>query len=201
MTFSAGDNEKRVWWKRVLSVCLCMWGIALSQIFPIKAHGHDSQPGEYQVKAVFILNFAKFVEWPATSFMNDSGTINLCIVGEDPFGADLDSIRGEKVGNKIIAVEYLSATQPLNKCHIAFISRSEKNHLTKVVNALRGSGILSVGDTEGFAHHDVIINFYVEKNRVKFEINEDAAKSAGIRISAKLMNLAKIVRTLKHNGH
>lgn len=161
----------------------------------------DSKPSEYQVKAAFILNFAKFVEWPPSAFINSSHTMNLCIVGEDPFGAALDAIRGETIGDKQIAIKYLSATQPLKGCQIVFVSRSEKNQLSYIVKALKGSSILSIGDTEGFAQQKVIINFYLEQNKVKFEVNEDAARSVGLKISSKLLKLAKMVYSVKIDGY
>lgn len=161
----------------------------------------DPKPSEYQVKAAFILNFAKFVEWPTNAFVNSTHTMNLCIVGEDPFGADLDAIRDETIGNKKITIKYRTATQSLKECQIVFVSRSEKKQLSQIVNALKGASILSIGDTEGFAQQKVIINFYLEENRVRFEINEDAARSVGLKISSKLLKLAKIVHSVDIDGY
>jgi hypothetical protein len=158
-------------------------------------YAEDAKPGEYQVKAAFIYNFAKFVEWPADSFVHKSDDMNLCILGNDPFGSDLNPFQGEIIGNKRLTIKHVKAAQPLKECHILFVSKSEKKQLSKIVNTLKGASILLIGDTDGFAQQNIIINFYVEENKVRFEINTDAAKQARLNISSKLLKLARIVRS------
>jgi len=153
----------------------------------------DPKPGEYQVKAAFLYNFAKFVEWPADAFAQKSDSMNLCILGDDPFGSDLNTIQGEIIGNRRLSIKHVKTTQPLRECHILFVCNSEKKQLPKIVNTLKGASVLLVGDTDGFAQQNIIINFYLEEDKVRFEINADAAKLARLNISSKLLKLAKIV--------
>lgn len=162
----------------------------------IKVTSADAQQqklGEYEVKAAFMYNFLKFIEWPDNAFSDYHTSINLCVLGNDPFGSTLDSVQGETIKNKQIIVKHYNDARGLEKCHILFISRSGEEHLTQILKTLKGLNILTVSDTKGFAQQGVVINFYIEENRVRFEINQDAVNRSGLKISSKLLNLAKIV--------
>jgi len=150
---------------------------------------------EYQVKAVFLYNFAKFIEWPPTMFENNDN-ITLCVLGEDPFGNFLSSLEGKNIKDKKFAIKRIKTIKNIKQCHILFISSSEKNHLYNIFNYIKvkGLNVLTVGDTKGFTQKGGIINFIIINNKVRFEINIDAAKQAGLKISSKLLKLAKIVQ-------
>jgi hypothetical protein len=174
---------------------LCLFIIPALSIVSWELNTYAQQPkiGEYEVKAAFLYNFTKFVEWPTEATTDAGATFNLCVLGEDPFGKAFDSIQGEKIVNKKLVINRFKELHALEKCRILYISESEEERLTQILKSLKGLHILTVSDSEGFAQHGVIINFYMEGNRVRFEINVDAARRSGLKISSKLLNLAKIV--------
>lgn len=166
---------------------------------PKGAYAQSQETAEYNIKAAFLYNFAKFVEWPAKRPAHRLWTVDdplcICVVGEDPFGRVLeDTIQGKNIGSHKVVIERLKQGRDMNSCQIAFISSSEKNHLRSILESLKGGGVLTVGDTEGFAQAGVAINFILEENKVHFEINVDAADRAGLKISSKLLSLARIVQ-------
>jgi YfiR/HmsC-like len=150
--------------------------------------------GEYQVKAAFLYNFAKFVEWPSSSFSDASAPFRICVFGLDPFGQELHDITSEKtVNGRKLQVDQVADLQLARTCHILFIASSEKAQLKRILESLRGTNVLTVGDSDGFAKLGVIINFVLENNRVQFEVNHKAAEQAGLNISSKLLSVAKLV--------
>jgi hypothetical protein len=149
---------------------------------------------EYAVKAAFLYNFAKFVDWPAAAFP-DPNNLKICVLGADPFGGSLQEVAGEQVGgHKLQVVRTDSISKPAG-CQILFISRSERDHIQQILAAVKGSPVLTVGDTQRFADDGVIINFILEGSKVRFEINTDSADRAGLRISSKLLQLARRIVT------
>ncbi len=157
------------------------------------AGAEDDLTGEYLVKAAFLHNFAKFVEWPAESFSDNSSPITLCILGEDPFGDALETIRGKAVKGRKLVIKQSLRIEDLGQCHMLFISSSEKNRLIHVLDLVKTPNVLTVGDMESFAWHGGIVNLVKKANKIKFEINVDSAIEAGLKISSKLLKLAKIV--------
>jgi hypothetical protein len=149
---------------------------------------------EYEVKAAFLYNFAKFVDWPPESFP-DPNSLKICVLGDDPFGGSLQTVAGEQVGGHKLQVVRMDSTSRLAGCQILFISRSEREHIPQILAAIKGSPVLTVGDTQKFADDGVIINFILEGSKVRFEINTGSADRAGIRISSKLLQLAKRIVT------
>ena len=158
------------------------------------ADAQQHKPGEYDVKAAFIYNFMKFIEWPDRAFVDKHDSMNICVLGKSPFGSALDFVREEKINNRKIIVKHYNNIHDMERCHILFISRSEEEGLTQILENLKGLNILTISDTKGFAQQGVIINFYIEENKVQFEINQDAAKRSGLKVSSKLLSLAEIVR-------
>jgi uncharacterized protein DUF4154 len=149
---------------------------------------------EYDVKAAFLYNFTKFVDWPPEAFP-DPNSLRICVLGEDPFGKSLQAVTDEQVGShKLIVTRTESLAKPTG-CQVLFISRSERDRLAQILAAVKGSPVLTVGDTDGFANRGVMINFVPEGSKVRFEINTDSAERAGIKISSKLLQLAKRIVT------
>jgi hypothetical protein len=149
---------------------------------------------EYQVKAAYLFNFAKFVEWPPSSFADASAPLQICVFGQDPFGQELRDITNEKIVNgRKLEVHQVVDLQLARACHILFIASSEKAQVKQILESLRGSGALTVGDTKAFAEQGGMINFVLESNRVQFEVNRKAAEQAGLKISSKLLSVAKLV--------
>jgi hypothetical protein len=169
--------------------------IAVTVVAAILGGAVAPSPSEYQIKAAFLYNFAKFVEWPAKALPETSTSMTLCILGEDPFGTDLEQILdGKTVNDKSIVIKRFRGIRGLEVCHILFISSSERHHLPEILDALREASMLTVGETERFAKLGGIINFTIEENKVRFEINVDAAGRAGLKISSRLLKLGKLIR-------
>ncbi len=149
---------------------------------------------EYYVKAAFILNFAKFTKWPSDVFFNSTTTLNLCILGKDPFDEALKTIEGKTVKERKLTITKSSSIDDINECHILFISTSEKDELSEIFLKIKDRPILTVAETGNFCQSGGIVNFIVVKNKVRFEINVDAAKRKGLKISSKLLKLSKIIK-------
>jgi len=146
---------------------------------------------EYKVKAAFLLNFGKYVEWPASAM---GASIDICVLGRDPFGATLDeTLAGRTVGSRRVNARRVSAISEAGGCSILFISRDESVRVDAVLDGLAGSPVLIVGEQDRFARKGGMINFVEVDQKVRFEINEAAAKKAGLKISSQLLKLATIV--------
>jgi hypothetical protein len=149
---------------------------------------------EYQVKAAFLYNFAKFIEWPPSAFRNATAPLQICILGRDPFGQGLrDIVSTKTVNGRPFEVDYLVDMQMARACHILFIASSEKDRVKQILESMRGTVALTVSDTEGFAGQGGMINFLLDNGRVLFEVNRNAAGQAGLKISSKLLSVAKVV--------
>jgi hypothetical protein len=153
----------------------------------------SQMPNEYEVKAAFVYNFAKFVEWPEAAFPGGSSPIVLCVVGEDPFGGILArTVVGKTVQGRALVVKRLEGGTSF-PCHVLFVSSSDSVFLASVLLKARGGSVLTIGEAEGFAQQGGMINFILSENKVRFEINRESAERAGLRISSKLLALAKTV--------
>ncbi len=148
---------------------------------------------EYDVKAAFLYNFTKFVEWPPSAFPSDS-SMQLCVLGQDPFGKSLMAFGGEAVAGRRLQLVRAREIQKPEGCQILFISRSERHRMPEVLRELQDTPVLTVADTDGFLDRGGIINFTLEGSKVRFEINQQAAERAGIKISSKLLRLATHVK-------
>jgi hypothetical protein len=151
--------------------------------------------GEYQVKAAFLYNFAKFIDWPPNAFSDPKQPLAVCIYGHDPFGRSLeDALLGKFIGDRPVILGRATQFQDLAGCQVVFVSASEREPAADLANRLKGHAVLLVGESEGFAVSGGSIQFTIEDSRVRFVINPDAADRAGLKISSKLLALAKIVR-------
>ena len=149
---------------------------------------------EYEIKAAFLYNFIKLIEWPPEVLPESSPNITMCVLGEDPFGETIDFIADKSVKGKKLLIRRLANPTGTEHCNILFISSSEQGRLVPILNSIKRPGVLTVGDMERFVQQGGIINLVVERNKVRFEINMDAAERAGLKISSKLLNLARVVR-------
>jgi hypothetical protein len=149
-------------------------------------------PGEYDVKAAFIHNFAQFVSWPADT-RSASDHIRLCVIGLNPFGDVLDVLRDKTVDGKPWEIRLLRAADDLTECRVVFVAVSEAERLESIREKIAGRAVLTIGDSVGFAERGIMINFYLEERKVRFEINVAAVRQAGLTISSQLLKLAKIV--------
>jgi hypothetical protein len=149
---------------------------------------------EYQVKAVFLFNFAQFVEWPPAAFAGDTSPLVIGVLGEDPFGAFLDeTVRDEKVGNRPMQVQRYHRVDDITTCHVLFISRSEESRLVQTLASLKGRNILIVGDSEDFIQRAGMIQLATSQGKIRLRINVNAARTANLTISSKLLRSAELV--------
>jgi hypothetical protein len=150
---------------------------------------------EPAIKAAFLYKFGFFVEWPQTAFSSSDSPLNLCIVGDDPFGALLDdTVKGQKIGNRPVAVRRMKSISRNSGCHIAYLPQDANSHSAETLDALRGSDVLTVTDAATSGSDVGIINFVIADHRVRFDIDDAAAASGGLVISSRLLNLAVDVK-------
>ena len=175
--------------------------LLLAGTLSLTATGATAEPApskEYQVKAVFLFNFAQFVEWPPTAFPEPGAPISIGVLGDDPFGTALEeTVRGETVGNRKITVQRSHKVEDLKNCQLLFISKSEKGRTAEILSSLTPGPVLTVSEVESFAHQGGVINFYLEGNKVRFEINPAAARRQRLKLNSQLLSLGKIVTPAK----
>lgn len=151
---------------------------------------------EYQVKAVFLYNLAHFVDWPETAFDTADQNFIIGILGPDPFGSELAHVVADETlhGRAIVIVRYDDMADFDRKpCHMLFVNVREKTLVKTLCEKLTGSSVLTVSDHAGFAHEDGMINLHTAGGRIQLEINMDNVRRAGLQISAKLLNLARLI--------
>ncbi|MBI5895542.1 MAG: YfiR family protein [Desulfobacterales bacterium] len=176
--------------KRCIYILMVGW-MLWSAAWPAIA---DPPPAsEYQIKAAFLYNFAKFIEWPANAHVAEAQAFTIGILGQDPFGPDIAVIEGKPVKGKPLRVLHALTLEELKGCQVIFISAASAVELERILNNLKGKPVLTVGETEGFAYHGGMINLLTVENKVRFEINTRMAEQAGLKISSHLLRLAKIV--------
>lgn len=152
----------------------------------------QSQQDEYRVKAAFLFHFAQLVEWPPTA--GSGGPLRLCTFGENPFRGELEeTVQGKQIGNRALQIRHLSRLQGLRECQVVFIGNAESRRLSMVLEELQHSAVLTVGEADNFLTTGGMIHFCLEGNKVRFEINRQAAESVGLKISSRLLLLAKNV--------
>lgn len=149
---------------------------------------------EYDVKAAFIYNFARFTEWPSSAFEHPTDPIRICIVGDDPFGNTLDEIvRGKMLAEHALVVARVGTPAGARDCHIAFVSRADSERLGSVIAAVRDRPVMTIGDTEDAAQRGAVLGFLIQNGRVRFAINTETAKRTGLVLSSQLIKLAILV--------
>jgi hypothetical protein len=187
----------RLGWRQ--SIALVLAALLSSACAPTD-WAQANPPGEYQLKAAFLFNFAKFIDWPPTSFSNPQSPFVICILGPDPFGRAMDEVlRDKSIDNRPVAIERFKDIAPARQCQMLFVSQSESARLADIIQQVRGTGVLLVGESDGFAAAGGTIQFALEDNRVRFLINTDAAERAGLKVSSKLLSLAHVVHDSAKN--
>jgi hypothetical protein len=159
--------------------------------------GGDAMPTatEAHVKAVFLYNFTKYVDWPATAFATTTTPITIGVYGENPFGEDLKNVVvGKSVGGRTVAIRQMDGTGNLAQCQILFVGRSERTHISEILATVKNLAVLTVGESDSFAENGGIINFVKKDDRIRLEINLQAAQQANLRISSKLLSVADVVK-------
>jgi hypothetical protein len=151
----------------------------------------DEPIDEYQVKAAFVYNFAKFVQWPAGAFRDPNDPISICLLGEDPFGRSLeDTVAGRLIEGRPFTVRHISNLKQVEGCKVLFVSSKQDKHPPVSLADVRADGILTIGESQVAASDGVVINFRIDSGKVRFDINVAAAERAKLRISSRLLSLA-----------
>ncbi len=151
---------------------------------------------EYQVKAAFLYNFAKFADWPANAFTNNNQSFVIVVYGKNPFGRILEeTVKGKKIADRNVSVRVCNKLADIGDCHLLFTTESDKERLSDLFTHLANRPTLTVGQSEGFAHRGGMINFIKENAHVRFEINDGRAKAAKLKLSSRLLRLAVIVKS------
>lgn len=163
-------------------------------------HGSPAGLPEYTVKAAFVYNFARFTEWPDAAFQDAASPLRLCVLGQDPFDGALDSIAGKTIGSRELLVKYPIWATEVRDCHILFISEAAGTRLTEIVTYLDGSPVLTIGDTPDIARSGGIIGLENVENRIRFQVNLDAAQRSGLRLSSRILDLATSVHSERLSG-
>jgi hypothetical protein len=177
---------------RTFLLCFAIAGIGVRPALAAPA------ASEYEVKAAFLYNFIKFVEWPQKS--NDTPIVIGVLADDDPFFDSEASVNyldhavsGKTINDRNLVIKRSSRVANLKDCHLLFIPKSERKRIKDILESLKGLNILTVSETENFCQQGGMINFIMESEKVRFEINADAAGKAGLKISSKLLNVAKLV--------
>lgn len=165
--------------------------------------GAQGERSEYEVKAVCLYNFFKFVDWPKNAVPDDEKTFHLGVLGPDPFADHLKAVSERQVKGKKIVIQRFKAANDVRPCHLLFVSsqpagqETAEKRLEAALAAVKDRAVLLVGDKEGWAAKGVVINVLIEKSRPVLEVNIDAEKRSGVKIDTQLLDLARIVRDAK----
>ena len=174
-----------------LAACVTAFGLLAAPMIPT-AVGAQTGSLEYEVKAAFLYNFARFVQWPAHRFAAADAPLTICVFGSDPFGPVLDEIvRAERVNGRPIAVARPDTPAAANGCHILFVSDKEEPRFADVLSRLDRHVVLTVGDAPSFLAAGGHISFFLDGNRVRFSVNTEALRECQFQVSSKLLRLAR----------
>jgi len=149
---------------------------------------------EYELKAAYLLNFARFIYWPQNTFDDDSGFFHICVYGNNPFGENLDRLSDKKVNNRYVKFVYVANFKYVKNCRIAYIGKSKKNQYLSVINIYANKAVLTVSDIKGFSESGGMIGFVRVENKMKFEINVNKSAASGIKYRSQLLEVAETLR-------
>jgi YfiR/HmsC-like len=192
--FHIARRARLLWRRRLARLALILAGCAVACAgFASPAMAQQPKAEEYQVKAVYLYNFGRFVEWPASAKKGDSFAI--CVLGRDPFGAALDTtLAGAAIDNQKLVARRIASAREATNCRILFISASESAHGKDILSGLEKAAVLTVSDMPGFASNGGMIQFVLQENKVRFEVNLTAAEKAGLSFSSQLLKVATDIK-------
>ncbi|MEX2117424.1 MAG: YfiR family protein [Bacteroidota bacterium] len=182
---------------RVKAICATA-GFLLLIVQPSGMYAQSASEVEYRFKAVYLFNFLQLIEWPTTAFDSDESPLVVGILGKDPFGRLLDDLlKKERINERPVVIRRFEDYEDVEKCHLLFVSDSEGDRIPAILRQAQQRQALTVSEIVGFAERGGGINFYIENNRIKFEINVDALRRADLHASSKLLRLARLVKPSK----
>jgi len=185
--------------KGTVSRSVRAWAAVLAAVWlvsagPAGAQGPMRPVEEYQLKAVFLYNFAKFVEWPAQA-NGSKDPLVMVVFGRDPFGPALEQVVwGKTINNRPLTVRRTVRTEELLPCHVLFVSAQERRRAPEVLKVAEAAGVLTVSEMDDFLNLGGVIKFGADRAKVRFEVNLEAARRSGLKISSRLLSLARVVR-------
>lgn len=194
---AAAKLRRSRWFPRLFSLACVLIAASLCAAAGDGASASGPAPGEYEIKAAFLFNFAKFVEWPPAA-LGENEPIRIGILGKDPFGPDLEkTIQGKKIGDHPVELERYADRLPQKLPHVLFICASEKKNQARILAQTNGTSTLTVSEADGFCEAGGIINFKRAERKVRFEINPKAGERQKFKLSSKLMGVAlRVVDTV-----
>ena len=175
-----------------VAVFLLTCAMAMGNLADLRTQ--NPPPGEYEVKAAFLYNFAKFVEWPQGAFADADSPLIIGVLGEDPFGEVLDrTVAGKLAQGRPLRIQRWKRLTEIRRCHILFVSTSERGALPELLETFQAAAVLTVSESDKFAERGGIVHFLLIGSKVRFEINDVSAKKAGLKISSRLLALATTI--------
>jgi hypothetical protein len=186
--------------QRGRSRCSWLWLPAVTVLWTLliiapRVEAQSAKPSDYDVKAAYLYNFGRFVEWPV-SVTSKSEAFTVCVLGRDPFGPALDAtLANETIAGKNLAAKRITTPQEAGNCQILFLSSAEDGRLSKIIEALDKGAVLTVSDMPQFSQRGGMIQFVLEGKKVRFEVNLTAVQRAGLTLSSELLKVATAVRT------
>lgn len=169
-----------------LAVMFCAAGVA----------GKDFEPSEYQLKAAFLVNFPKYVDWPPSAFASSNSPVVITVLGENRFGEDLNAmVNGKTANGRPIVVRYVAREAEVGSpCHILFVTASEEKRLPAVLEKFKGTSTLTVGENDAFLDEGGMINLARDSKKIQMEVNLAPTRNAGLKISSRLLSVAGVVK-------
>jgi hypothetical protein len=182
-------------------LCLSVFSVALL-IFCIPClQAQQPKASEYQVKATYLYNFGRFVQWPSNAAAAQGESFSICVIGQDPFGAVLDgTLAGETIDGKSVVAKRITKPQDALGCRVLYVSVSEEVRLKDVLAVLDNTGVLTVSDIPQFSQRGGMIQFVMTGNKIRFEVNLTRAQDAGLMLSSDLLKVAATVRKTSQPG-
>ncbi|MCC6531219.1 MAG: YfiR family protein [Burkholderiales bacterium] len=156
--------------------------------------GHAQTPTEAQVKAAYVLNFAKFTEWPASAFPTTGGALQVCVLASAETAAGFTAIQGKPVQGRDVLVRHGPRLGELHTCHVLYAEASERAAAAQAVKSLAGRPVLTVSDVDGFIDAGGMLQLVLVDGRIRFDANREAAGTHGLRLRSQLLALARVVR-------
>jgi hypothetical protein len=170
--------------------------LLLHAMIPGITAGQDDSAGEYELKAAMLYNLTRFVEWPPSAYSDPQAPVVLCILGRDPFASTLTStVLNKTVNGRQVLILHPQSGKDVRNCHLLYISSSERKTTAEIFSILNGASVLTVGEMTQFAAQGGMVQFSLEDQQVRFDINLNAASQAGLKISAKLLAISRIVKS------
>jgi YfiR/HmsC-like len=183
------------WWGWVLvrGSTVAMW--LVSALLWVSGVQGQTKPREYQVKAAYLYNFGKFVQWPPRTAEAKNDPFRICVLGQNPFGVTLDVLPGQTINGQSVSTRQIPRAQDAEKCDVLFVSTSEQGHVRVILEVVQNLPVLTVSDMPHFVARGGMIEFLAQHNKVRFAVNRAAAERAGLSLSSELLKLAVNVKT------